>query len=81
MNTEKRQKQNEEENLNCFYTNKNVLSLKERNRRLNQYDNQIFREHFLCQSNCFNTSGFDDNAFNDFANNSINKQRNRNKLK
>ena len=81
MNTEKRQKQNEEENLNCFYTNKNVLSLKERNRRLNQYDNQIFREHFLCQSNCCNTSGFDDNAFNDFANNSMNKQRNRNKLK
>ena len=81
MNTEKRQKQNEEENLNCFYTNKNVLSLKERNRRLNQYDNQIFREHFLCQSNCFITSGFDDNAFNDFANNSMNKQRNRNKLK
>ena len=81
MNTEKRQKQNEEENLNCFYTNKNVLSLKERNRRLNQYDNQIFREHFLCQSNCFNTSGFDDNAFNDFANNSMNKQINRKKLK
>ena len=81
MNTEKRQKQNEEENLNCFYTNKNVLSLKERNRRLNQYDNQIFREHFLCQSNCFNTSGFDDNAFNDFANNSMNNHRNRNKLK
>ena len=81
MNIEKRQKQNEEENLNCFYTNKNVLSLKERNRRLNQYDNQIFREHFLCQSNSFNTSGFDDNAFNDFANNSMNNHRNRNKLK
>ena len=81
MNIEKRQKQNEEDNLDCFYTNKNVLSLKERNRRLNQYDNQIFREQFLCQSNCFNTSGFDDNAFNDFANNSMNNHRNRNKLK
>ena len=82
MNTEKRQKQNEEENLNCFYTNKNVLSLKERNRRLTQYDNQIFKEQYLCQSNCFNTSGFDDCAFSEFANNrqSMNKHRYSNKM-
>ena len=78
MNSDKRQN----EHLSNNSTTKKVISLTEINRRLNQYDNQIFKEQYLCQSNCFNTSGFDDCAFSEFANNrqSMNKHRYSNKM-
>ena len=78
MNSDKRQN----EHLCNNSTTKKVISLTEINRRLNQYDNQIFKEQYLCQSNCFNTSGFDDCAFSEFANNrqSMNKHRYSNKM-
>ena len=78
MNSDKRQN----EHLSNNSTTKKVISLTEINRRLNQYDNQILKEQYLCQSNCFNTSGFDDCAFSEFANNrqSMNKHRYSNKM-
>ena len=78
MNSDKRQN----EHLSNNSTTKKVISLTEINRRLNQYDNQIFKEQYLCQSNCSNTSGFDDCAFSEFANNrqSMNKHRYSNKM-
>ena len=78
MNSDKRQN----EHLSNNSTTKKVISLTEINRRLNQYDNQIFKEQYLCQSNCFNTSGFDDCAFSEIANNrqSMNKHRYSNKM-
>ena len=78
MNSDKRQN----EHLSNNSTTKKVISLTEINRRLNQYDNQIFKEQYLCQSNCFNTSGFDDCAFSEFANNRqpMNKHRYSNKM-
>ena len=78
MNSDKRQN----EHLSNNSPTKKVISLTEINRRLNQYDNQIFKEQYLCQSNCFNTSGFDDCAFSEFANNrqSMNKHRYSNKM-
>lgn len=48
-------------------TNQNMPSLTEQNRQLNQYDNKIFNEQHLIQSNCFHTSDFDENAFNDYT--------------
>ena len=44
-----------------------IPSIDERKKNLNQLDNNIFNEQSLIQSNCFYTSGFDENAFNDYT--------------
>ena len=44
-----------------------IPSIEERKKNLNQLYNNIFNEQSLIQSNCFYTSGFDENAFNDYT--------------
>lgn len=44
-----------------------IPSIEERTKNLNQLDNNIFNEQSLIQSNCFYTSGFHENAFNDYT--------------
>ena len=44
-----------------------IPSIEEQKRNLNQLENNVFNEQSLIQSNCFYTSGFHENAFNDYT--------------
>ncbi len=44
-----------------------IPSIEEQKRNLNQLENNVFNEQSLIQSNCFNTSGFNENSFNDYT--------------
>lgn len=44
-----------------------IPSIEEQKRNINQLENNVFNELSLIHSNCFNTSGFDENSFNDYT--------------